>query len=103
MALCATAAVGRSASCRSICFATALAEPLGSGQQNGRRIHIVLSLRQHVGREMPRVAFGGDDQDLSRAGHEVDAHFAGQQFLGGGDIDVARSDDAVGARHVRVP
>jgi len=30
---------------------------------------------------------------------KIDADFAGQQFLGGGDVDVARPDDAVGARH----
>ena len=47
----------------------------------------------------PRVAVGGDDQDLGRSGDEVDAHFARQQFLGGGHIDVARADDAIGARH----
>ena len=59
----------------------------------------MLGLRQHVGGEVARIAFGGDDQDLGGAGDEIDADFAGQQFLGGGDIDVAGADDAVGARH----
>ena len=59
----------------------------------------MLGLRQHVGGEVARVAVGGDDQDLGGTGDEVDADFAGEQFLGGGDIDVAGPDDAVGARH----
>ena len=41
----------------------------------------------------------GDDEDLGGAGDEIDADFAGEQFLGGGDVDVAGTDDAVGARH----
>ena len=59
----------------------------------------MLGLRQHVGGECTRIAVGGDDQDLGGPGDEIDADFAGQQFLGGGDVDVAGADDAIGARH----
>ena len=64
---------------------------------------IVLGLRQHVGGEVARIAVGGDDQDFGGAGDEVDADFAREQFLRGGDIDVAGTDDAVGRGTVRVP
>ena len=74
-------------------------QALGGGEQDGGGVHIVLGLRQHVGGEVARIAFGGDDQDLGGAGDEIDADFAGEQFLGGGDVDVAGADDAVGARH----
>src|SRR5436309_2879797 len=43
------------------------------------------------------VALGGDHEDLGGAGNEVDADFAGEELLGGGDIDVAGTDDAIGA------
>ena len=45
-----------------------------------------------------RIAVAGDDQDLGGTGDEIDADFAGEQFLGGRDVDVAGADDAVGAR-----
>jgi hypothetical protein len=73
--------------------------PLGSGDQDGSRIHIVLGLRQHVGRQMPWIAVGGNDQDFSGASHEVDAHIARKQLLGRRHVDAARSHDAVRARH----
>ncbi len=56
----------------------------------------MLGLGEHVGGEVAGVAVGGDDQDLGGAGDEVDANFAGEEFLGGGDVDVAGADDAVG-------
>ena len=59
----------------------------------------MLGLGQHVGGEVARIAIGGDDQDFGGAGDEIDADFAGEQFLGGGDVDVAGADDAVGAGH----
>ena len=59
----------------------------------------MLGLREHVGGEMSRVAFGGDDQDFGGTGDEIDADFAGEQFLCGCDVDVAGTDDAVGARN----
>jgi hypothetical protein len=74
-------------------------QALRRGQQDGRRVDIVLRLRQHVGGEMARVAVGRDDEDFGGAGDEIDADFAGEQLLGGGDVDVAGADDAVGARH----
>jgi len=60
---------------------------------------IVLCLGEHVGGEMGGVSIGGDNQDLGGAGDEVDADFAGQEFLGGGNINVTGTDDAVGARN----
>ena len=44
-----------------------------------------------------RIGLRGDDQNLGGTGDEIDPDFARKQFLGGGDIDVARADDAVGA------
>ena len=43
------------------------------------------------------LAFGGDDQNLGWPGDEIDADLAREQLLRGGDVDVARSDDAIGA------
>ena len=76
---------------------------LGGGQQDGAGVGIVLGLREHVGGEMARIAVGGNDQNFGGSGNEVDADFAREQFLSGGDIDIAGADDAVGARTVRVP
>ena len=59
----------------------------------------MLGLREHVGREMPRIAIGRDDEDFGGSGDEIDADLAGEQLFRGRDVDVARSDDAVGARH----
>ena len=42
-----------------------------------------------------------DNQDLRRTGDKIDAGLAGQQFLRGRHIDVARADDAIGFRHRR--
>ena len=59
----------------------------------------MFGLGEHVGGEESRIAFSRDDEDLGGSGDEVDADFAGEQLLGRRDIDVAGSDDAVGARH----
>ena len=69
----------------------------------GRGVDVVLGLRQHVGGDHARIAVRGDDQDLGGPGDEVDADFARQQLLRRGDVDIAGADDAVGARHRRVP
>ena len=80
-------------------LATAAARRFDVVSRMRRGVHVVLGLRQHVGGEVARVAVGRDDQDLGGPGDEVDAHLAGQQFLGRGHVDVAGADDAVGARH----
>ena len=60
----------------------------------------MLGLGEHVARVVPRIAIGGgNDEDLGRACDEVDADFSGEELLGGGDVDVARSHNAIGARH----
>jgi len=59
----------------------------------------VFRLRQQVGGEVPRVAFLRDDQNLGRSRNEVNPNLTGQEFLGGGYINVPRSDNPVGPRH----
>ena len=73
-------------------------QAFGGGEQDGGGVDIVLGLGEHVGGEVARIAVGDDDQDFGGAGDEIDADFAGEQLLGGGDVDVAGADDAVGAR-----
>ena len=75
-----------------------IGEALRRGEQDGGGVDIVFGLGEHVGSEVARVAIGGDDEDLGGAGDEIDADFAGEELLGGGDVDVAGADDAVGAR-----
>ena len=70
-------------------------EALRGGEQDGRGIHVVLRLGQHVGRQAPRVALRRDDHDFRGAGYEIDSHFARQQLLGGGHVNVARAHNAV--------
>ena len=53
--------------------------------RTARGVDIVLGLRQHVGREVARIAIGGDDEDFGGAGDEVDPDLAGEQLLRGGD------------------
>ena len=95
----ATAAVGRYRQLPLHFFGHRVRQPLGRGQQDGRGVHIVLRLRQHVGRQVPRIAVLRDDQDLRGTGHKIDPHFPRQQFLGRRHIDVARPHDPVGPRH----
>ena len=76
-------------------------QAFGGGQQDGGGVHIVFGLCEHVGGDLARVAVGGDDQDFGGAGDEIDANFAGEDFLGRGDVDVAGADDAVRARDGR--
>ncbi len=80
-------------------FCNRLGETARRGEQNRGRIDIVLGLRQHIGGDPARIAVGGDDDDLGGAGDEVDAGFSRDQFLCGGDINIARADDAVDFRH----
>ena len=99
MAFRATAAVGRSASCRSISFATALASRLEVVSRIAAASTSCSAWASMSAARKPGIAICGDDQNLGWAGHEVDADFPRQQFLGGGHVDIARSNDAVGAGH----
>ena len=56
----------------------------------------MLGLRQQVGGDPGRIVLRvGHDQDLRRAGDQVDADLAEDAALGGGDIGVARAGDLV--------
>ena len=65
-------------------------------QAHGPRQRVVLGLcqevRRHVRRDRRAVR---DDDDLARAGDQVDAHVAEHEALGEGDVEVARPDDLV--------
>src|SRR5665213_546774 len=74
-------------------------QPLRSGEQDGARVGIVFGLRQHVGGDKPRIGVGGNNEYFSGTRDEIDTDFAREEFLGGGNIDVARTHDAVRARH----
>ncbi len=74
-------------------------EPLRRRQQYRRRIDIMLRLRQHIGREVPRIARGRDNQNLRGTRHEVDADLPRENLLRRRHINIARPDDAVRARH----
>ena len=50
-------------------------------------------------RIVPWIAIARHDQDLGRSRDEVDPDLPREQLLRGGDVDIARPDDAVGARH----
>ena len=80
-------------------FRDGVGEALRGGEQDGGCLGVVLGLREHVGGDPRRLAFVGDHQDLRGSGDEVDADFAREQLLRRGDIDVARTDDAIGARN----
>ncbi len=55
---------------------------------------VVLGLGEQVGGDPGRVVLGvGDDHDLGRAGHHVDADLAEHLALGRGHIGVAGADD----------
>ena len=64
-------------------------------------VRVVFGLGQQVGRDHGGVGrVVGEDHQLRRAGEHVDAHPAGDQLLGRGDVTVARSDDDVAGGHV---
>ena len=66
------------------------------GDQDRLRGGVVLGLRQKVGGDPGGIVVAvGDDQDLRRAGDQVDADLAEHAALGGGDIGVARAGDLV--------
>ena len=70
------------------------------GEQDRRRQHVVLGLRQQVGRGPGRVgAVIGDDQRLGGTVEAVDAHAAEHLALRQRDEQPARADDLVDARH----
>ena len=59
----------------------------------------MLGLRQKIGGDPGGIVLAvGDDQDLRRAGDEVDADLAEHAALGGGDIGVAGAGDLVDRR-----
>ncbi len=65
---------------------------LGGGDQHRRGVRAVLGLAEQVDRDDERVGLVvGDDQDLGRAGEEVDADLAEQLALGLGHVGVARA------------
>ena len=70
-----------------------------SREKNGAGFYIVLRLRQHVGGQVPRIAVVTDDQNLGRPGDKVNANTAREQTLGRRHINIARPDDAIGARN----
>ena len=66
------------------------------GDQYRLRRGIVLGLRQKIGGYPGRIVAGvGHDQDLRRAGDQVDADLSEDAALGGGDVGVARPGDLV--------
>ena len=70
-------------------------KPLGSREEDGGGVESVFGLAQEVGRAHLGIgAVVGDDQDLGRAGEEVDADSAIELAFGLGDImaDVAAGD-----------
>jgi hypothetical protein len=76
---------------------------IGRDQQRRREL-VVLGLRDEVGGEHHRVGgVVGDDADLGRPGVPVgaDATLSGEELLRERDVEVARSDDDVAARHAR--
>ena len=71
-----------------------------TGRHQHRRRHgVVLGLGEEIGGDELGVGrFVGDDQDLTRAGKDVDAHRAGHDLLRQGHVTVARPDDHVDPR-----
>ena len=55
----------------------------------------MLGLREHVGRDVARIGVIGDDDYLRGSGDKIDSHFAGEQLLRGGDVNVARTNDTI--------
>ncbi len=68
--------------------------------QDRLRILIVLGLGEQVHGDPVRVGLAvADDEDFRRSGDHVDADLAEHVALGGGDVDVARTDDLVHRRY----
>ena len=80
-------------------FGDGLRQTARCREQNRRRVHIVLGLRQQIGGDPARVAVGRDDDDLGWAGDKVDPGFARDQLLRGGDIYIAWAHNAIDLRH----
>ena len=87
------------ASRASTCAATRVGERAARRDQHRARVGVVLGLRDQIGGDPRRRPARRDDDDLGRAGVEVDAAVGGDQRLGGGDVAVAGPDDLVDARH----
>src|SRR5690606_38530563 len=68
--------------------------------QDRLRILVVLGLGEQVHGDPVRVGLAvADDEDFRRPGDHVDADLAEHVTLGGGDVDVARTDDLVHWRY----
>ena len=60
----------------------------------------MLGLRQQIRGDDARVrAVVREDQDLARSGDAVDVDLSEDEALGGRNVEVARADDLVDARH----
>ena len=71
-------------------------------EQQGLRGFVVLGLRKEIHRQpVGRRAAVGNHQDLRRSGDHVDADLPEHLALRLGDVDIARPDDLVDARHGR--
>ena len=90
----------RSPSCRSTSASTASAEAPVGGDQPDPRPHVMLGLREQVGRDHLRVAgLVGQDVDLRRPGQLVDPDRPEHLPLRLVDEGIPRPDDLVDLRH----
>ena len=96
----ATRAPGRRrASAASTARATRAASARLGVIENGARVGVVLGLRDEIRGDPASRTSRRDDDDLGRAGVEIDAAVGGDERLRGRDVAVARADDLVHARH----
>ena len=86
------------------CFGDNFFGEVGAGgDEDGERFRIVLGLRYEVAGNVRRGSLLAGYDNLGRAGEHVDGAVEGDESLGSGDIEVARTDDFVDPRNARGP